>query len=196
MRLIAVTAVALAVATIPASSSAQEVPADSVIKLERTSCFGECPVYSVSIDAKGNVTYDGTEFVRVKGRQTDRIPVPRVAELLATADRIGFFDLRDQYRTIRNPDGTETMVTDLPTTFVTITRGGRSKRVEDYVGAPAELKQREQQIDEATRTVRWVRLDVPTLQQLVRRGRFPSGQDRAELLRQALMYNETLAQRE
>jgi Domain of unknown function (DUF6438) len=176
--------IALVIATVPSLAAAQIIPPDVVIRLERTSCFGECPVYLVSIDAKGNVTYDGTEFVRVKGRQADHIPVSRVAELLATADRIGFFDLRDQYRTIRNPDGTETMVTDLPTTFVTITRGGRSKRVEDYVGAPAELKQLEQQIDEAARTVRWVRLDVPTLQQLVRRGRFPSGQDRAELLRQ------------
>jgi uncharacterized protein DUF6438 len=117
--------IALVIATVAPLAAAQIIPPDVVIRLERTFCFGECPVYSVSIDAMGNVTYDGTEFVRVKGRQTDRIPVPRVAELLATADRIGFFDLRDQYRTIRNPDRTETMVTDLPTTFVTITRGGR-----------------------------------------------------------------------
>jgi hypothetical protein len=69
-----------------------------VIKLERTSCFGECPVYSVSIDARGNVAYEGTKFVRVEGRERDRIPTSRVAALLATAERIGFFDLRDPAR--------------------------------------------------------------------------------------------------
>jgi hypothetical protein len=32
------------------------MPDDFLITLVRTSCFGECPVYSVSIDAKGNVS--------------------------------------------------------------------------------------------------------------------------------------------
>ena len=153
--------IAVGLVTTPTPTAAQDVPDDLVIKLERTSCFGECPIYSVTIDAKGNVTFEGTKFVRVEGRQTDRIQTSRVAALLATAERIGFFELRDQYRTIRNPDGTETIVTDLPTAFVTITRRGQSKRVEDYFGAPEALKQLEQQIDDTARTKRWIRLDVP-----------------------------------
>src|SRR5688572_14545697 len=109
-RVAASIAVAVTLATTSSSTMmAQGVPDDFVIKLERTSCFGECPVYSVSIDARGNVAYEGTKFVRVEGRQTDRIQVSRVAALLETAERIGFFDLRDQYRYIRNPDGTETI---------------------------------------------------------------------------------------
>lgn len=166
------------------------VPNDVVIKLERTSCFGECPVYSVTIDGRGNVVYDGTRFVRVEGRQTARILISRVAAILETVDHIGFFDLRDQYRVIRNPDGTETTVTDLPTTFVTITREGRSKRVEDYIGAPEELKQLERQIDDAARTKRWISLDAETLEQLVREGWRPSPDERAELLRKALGQDE------
>jgi hypothetical protein len=139
------------------ASSAQTpaVPDDVVIKLERTTCFGPCPVYSVTIDATGNVTYEGVKFVRVEGRQNARISPSRVAALLETAERIGFFGLQDQYRTVRNPDGTVTIVSDLPTTFVTITRGGRSKRVENYLGAPAALKELEQQIDDAAGTRQW-----------------------------------------
>jgi hypothetical protein len=137
------------------SAQTLSVPDDLVIKLERTPCFGPCPVYSVTIDATGNVTYDGVKFVRVEGRQSARISPSRVAALLEAAERIGFFGLQDQYRTIRNPDGTVTIVSDLPTTFVTITRGGRSKRVENYLGAPAGLKELEQQIDEAAGITRW-----------------------------------------
>ena len=190
MRLLWRLLVTIGLATIPARTAAQDVPDDFVVKLERTSCFGECPVYSVSIDARGNVTYEGTKFVRVEGRQIDRIQAFHVAELLAIAERIGFFDLRDQYRTIRNPDGTETSVTDLPTAFVTITRGGQSKRVEDYIGAPQALKQLEQLIDDTARTKRWIRLDPQTLQQLVQGGWSPSVEERAELLRKALQYDE------
>ena len=112
------------------------IPDDLVIKLERTACFGECPVYTVTIDARGNVSYEGARFVRVEGRQTDRIPLSRVVSILETAERIGFFRLRDEYRVIQNPDGSSTIVTDLPAVFVTITRAGRSKRIEDYFGAP------------------------------------------------------------
>jgi hypothetical protein len=182
------TAALLPIAATMQASGAQTaaVPDDVVIKLERTACFGECPVYTVTIDARGNVNYDGAKFVRVEGRQTDRIAVSGVAAILATAERIGFFGLRDQYRFIQNPDGTSTSVTDQPTTFVTITRNGQSKKVEDYIGAPDGLKQLERQIDEAARTRRWIFLDGQTLEQLVRDGWRPTLEERAELLRKAL----------
>ena len=182
---------AVGLGTTPVPTAAQGVPEDFVIKLERTACYrGECPVYSVTIDAMGNVTYEGTKFVRVQGRQTDRIPVSRVAALFATAERIGFFDLRDRYLIARHADGTETLVNHLPTAYVTMTRDGRSKRVEDYLGAPQGLKQLEQLIDDTARTKRWIRLDVQTLQQLVREGWSPSSEERAELLRKALQHDE------
>lgn len=171
-------------------SAPQAVPDDFVIKLERTSCYGACPVYSVSVDAKGWVTYEGKKFVRVVGRQTDQIPVNRVAELVATVDRIRFFELDNQYRFIRNADGTTTSVTDLPTTLVTVTRGGQTKQIEDYIGAPESLHQLEKAVDEAARTKRWISLDQATLRQMVRDGRVPSAQERAELLRNALQEDE------
>jgi hypothetical protein len=174
-----------------ARAQATAVQDDVVIKLERTACFGECPVYTVTIDARGNVEYNGTRFVRVEGRQTDRIPLSRVVAILETADRIGFFGLRDQYRFIQNPNGTSTVVTDLPSAFVTITRGGRSKRVEDYFGAPEGLTQLEREIDEAARTKRWILLDAPTLEQLVRDGWSPAPEERAELFRRAIEDDES-----
>jgi Domain of unknown function (DUF6438)/Ankyrin repeats (3 copies) len=178
----------VAVATsFPASpNAAQAIPDDFVIKLERTSCYGPCPIYMVSIDGNGKVTYEGRKFVRVEGRQSDNIPAGRVAALVSTVNRIRFFELNDEYRFIRNADGTTTSVTDLPTTFVTVTQGGRTKRIEDYVGAPEPLHQLEKEIDEAARTKRWISLDDPTLRQMVRDGQAPSAEERAELLRKAL----------
>lgn len=191
--LIPVAAVALIACAGPlhaSQSASQAVPDDFVIKLERTSCFGACPVYSVSVDAKGAVTYEGKKFVRVEGRQTDRIAVSRVAELAATVDRIRFFELDNQYRYIRNADGTTTSVTDLPTTLVTVTRGGQTKQIEDYIGAPESLHQLEKEVDEAARTKRWISLDQATLRQMVRDGKVPSAQERTELLRNALREDE------
>ena len=175
----------------PASGArATAIPDDLVITLERTGCFGECPVYTVTIDARGNVSYEGTRFVRVEGRQTDRIPLARVVSILDTAERIGFFRLRDAYRVMQNPDGSSTTATDLPAAFVTITRAGRSKRIEDYFGAPDGLKELERQIDEAAGTRRWILLDASTLAQLVRGGWQPAPAERAELFQRAVEDDE------
>jgi hypothetical protein len=173
-----------------AAAQTPTVPDDLIVTLERTSCFGECPIYSVNIDALGNVVYNGTKFVRVDGRQTGRIPPSRVAAIAETAERIGFFELHDRYRSIRNPDGTTTEVTDLPTTFVTITRDGRTKRVEDYVGAPDGLRQLERQIDEAAHTKQWISLDESTMEKLVGQGWRPGPEELPELLRKALGQDE------
>jgi len=145
---IAVAAVILCVCPPTGLAQPEAIPADFLIKLERTACFGSCPVYSVTIDAQGTVIYEGTSSVSVEGRQTDRIPASAVNALLATAERIGFYDLRDSYRA---------PITDLPTTFVTMTANGRTKRIEDHFSAPPGLKELERQIDEAARTARWVR---------------------------------------
>src|SRR3954447_5806138 len=159
LRFLHITAVAFTLAVVGATTQAhapQTVPEDFVIRVERTPCYLQCPVYSVSIDAHGGVTYEGTRFVRTKGRQVDRVLVSRVAELYDAAQRIAFFDLRDQYRIVRAADGTEAVITDLPGTIVTVTAGGRTKRIEDYFGAPGSLKELERHVEEIARTNRWV----------------------------------------
>src|SRR5688572_19820074 len=137
-----------AVSSLDAVAQQDAIPADLVIKLERTACFGTCPVYSVTIDAKGHVVFEGTQFVAAQGQHTDSIPASSVAALLATARRIGFFELQDSYRAA---------ISDLPTTFVTITADGRTKRVENYFGGPQGLRELEKQIDATARTDRWIR---------------------------------------
>ena len=40
------------------------VPADALIRLQRTSCSGPCPIYTVTIDARGTVTFEGEDRPR------------------------------------------------------------------------------------------------------------------------------------
>ena len=63
-------AVAIGVAACPALAQEPEIPADALIRLQRTSCYGPCPIYTVAIDARGTVTNEGERFVRVVGRWT------------------------------------------------------------------------------------------------------------------------------
>jgi Domain of unknown function (DUF6438) len=125
-------ALAIALAAWPALAQQPEVPPDAMIRLQRTSCYGPCPIYTITIDASGTVTYEGERAVRVVGRRTAKIDTSTVAGLLARVESIRFFEMRDAYRVIENPDGTVSMVTDLPTKFVTVTVNGRTKKVEDF----------------------------------------------------------------
>jgi hypothetical protein len=178
---------AVALAIIGASrTQAQGVPPDTVIRLQRTECLGECPIYTVTIDARGTVTYEGEKFVRVIGRRTVHVDPSAVATLLKRAEQIRFFDLRDVYRVIQNADGSMMTMTDGPTTFVTITANGRSKRVEDYLDAPASLVQFEREIDSVAGTKRWLFVDADALEELVRSGWLATSEDGAKLLQQAI----------
>jgi ankyrin repeat protein len=169
-----------------AATQDHDVPRDAIIRLQRTSCLGYCPIYTVTIDARGTVTYDGERLVRVVGRRTAQIDPSAVATLLARAERIRFFQMRDAYREIENPDGTRESPSDQPTKIVTITVNGRTKRVEDYVGAPDAIDEFEREIDEAAGTKRWVFLDDEALEELLRAGWSASSEEGAALLHEAI----------
>ena len=79
-----------------ATAQEPDVPPDASIGLQRTSCYGPCPIYTVTIDARGMVTYEGERFVRVVGRQTSQIGTSTVATLLAPRGTDSF--LRDARR--------------------------------------------------------------------------------------------------
>ena len=183
-------ALAIGLAAGPALAQEPDLPSDTLIRLQRTSCLGPCPIYTVTIDARGTVSYEGERSVRVVGRRSARIETSIVAGLLAKAESIRFFEMRDAYRVIENPDGTATMVTDLPTKFVTVTVNGRTKKVEDYVAAPDSLAEFEREIDAAAGTKRWVFLDEDALEDLARSGWLASSEEGATLLKQAIEQDE------
>jgi hypothetical protein len=169
-----------------AAAQCVDMPPDPIIHLQRTSCLGTCPVYTVTIDARGTVTYVGERSVRVVGRRTAQIAPSVVATLLARAERIRFFDMRDAYRVIEYPNGSVSSPSDLPTKVVTVMVNGRTKRVEDYVAAPDALGEFEREIDEAAGTKRWIFLDENELEELVRSGWSASSEEGAKFLEQAI----------
>jgi hypothetical protein len=123
---------------------------DAVITLQRTACFGACPVYTVTITGDGRVEYDGKEFVRVTGHAAATIAPGDVAMLVAAFEKADYFNLENRYTA---------NITDMPTTITSIRVGGRSKSVTDYYGAPQVLKDLEKEIDRVARTAQWVKLD-------------------------------------
>ena len=81
----------LALCAIAAAPIASEI---SEITLERTACFGTCPVYKVTVKRDGNVTFEGTEFVKETGMHSGKISGQQFQQLAAKIEQIGFLRLR------------------------------------------------------------------------------------------------------
>src|SRR6188768_2297444 len=118
------------------------VPGVAVIAtLERTGCYGECPVYRLTVNADGSVVYVGTRWVKVLGRQVYKISEAQLAELQAAFERANFNQLHDY-------DKVES--TDDDWAHISIRRGSGFKRVRHYHGdnaAPAALAALEDEFD-------------------------------------------------
>lgn len=136
--------------TAPAASANPPAPAQGsiVITLERTACFGFCPVYSVTLRDDGTVSYVGKQHVKVSGTHTWKIDPGAVRGLAQEMQDAGFFELQDEYRA---------MVTDHPTVRTSLAIGQRTKKVVDYVAGPQKLKDIEARIDEVAGTQKYVK---------------------------------------
>jgi hypothetical protein len=120
LRAVCVASLLLALSS---TSIAQDHYAEILITLERTGCYGACPIYKVAIHGDGSVIYEGQNFVRIVGRQERRIDPAEVQGQVRAFLDIDYFGLQDSYLTIKNQDGSETDVTDLPTTKAPDFRG-------------------------------------------------------------------------
>ena len=154
-------AIALTWSAAAGASQTQSSDRSFAITLERTSCFGPCPTYKVTIHGDGTVDYEGFTNVRVVGKATGRISRRVVDQLRAEFERIGFWSLRKEYTSIDFGDGTGLMVSDRPTAITSFSSGGRTKTVSDYLGAPQGLRALEKRIDADAGTQRWVAVDAP-----------------------------------
>ena len=109
-----------------------------LLEMEKTPCYGQCPVYKIQIDSRGNGRFKGIEHTDYQGTYSFRLNKTELEQLKSSFESTGFFDLEDKYFDF---------VSDLPTTYLTYNLEGRIKRIMDYHGAPQKLKDLEKQVE-------------------------------------------------
>ena len=133
----------------PTTNPTENVFSDLVITLERTACHGTCPIYKLTIEGNGTVTYEGQDFVQVRGKQTAILGPAQIQELVTAFEEAKFFSLTDY---------THEDTTDGPSVITSITFNGKTKTVHHYYGdnsAPQTLFDLESKIDEITNSKQW-----------------------------------------
>jgi uncharacterized protein DUF6438 len=140
----------------PADRSSESAATAPAITLERTACFGSCPVYTISVSRSGQVQYEGRAHVRRVGAATGTVPRERVDALLSELERGGYFTFAERYTSPEPACGR--YATDSPTAITSVTLAGRTKRIiHDYGcgGAPGALVVLERRIDEVLNSGQW-----------------------------------------
>ena len=116
----------------------KEIKKELVISLERTPCYGTCPIYKMEIFSDGSAFYHGERFVDRIGDYEFSVSKEVINYILKKAVEISFFELEDKYTA---------NISDLPKTITFINNGKDKKRVVNYYGAPKALKEFESLVD-------------------------------------------------
>ena len=158
----------------------------AMVQLQRTSCFGSCPAYTVAVRGDGLITFAGIGSIAIPGKHTGTVSTETFGALLQAFRKADFLSAKDEYHC---------GWTDMPTQTLVLEVNGQQKTVVDYggelVGLPEAIKQLESAVDEVAGTSRWVEGNEETLPAL-RAEHWPFSTDSAENL---ALYNAAISRK-
>ncbi|MCG3165768.1 MAG: hypothetical protein POELPBGB_01543 [Bacteroidia bacterium] len=130
------------VATPPAPATEDSL----FVYLERTACYGQCPMYKFSIYNSGYAVYEGKRFVEKLGKYEARISKTELDEIRSKARAINYFDFKDEY---------PKTASDFPATKTAVVLDGKRKDIMDGSNAPSALKEFEKYLDSVKDSAEW-----------------------------------------
>lgn len=121
-----------------------------VIMLQRSGCFGICPVYNVTIYGNGTVMYTGVVNVNTTGIQNSTISETQVRQLLSEFKNIDYFSLNET-------EIASHVMYDAPLFTTSLSINGKTKTIHHYeTTEPKELTVLENTIDQIVNSNQWV----------------------------------------
>jgi hypothetical protein len=116
----------------------QTIP-KQVFTLELTPCYGTCPSYKVIVFENDSLIYEGLQHVAKEGKISKKLPKGTVNQLVEKFRVANFFKFQNQYTS---------NMSDFPTTYISFTDKGVTKKIMDYYKAPESLRQLESLISD------------------------------------------------
>ena len=125
------------------------VDSNLVISLQRTACFGQCPVYKVEIFKDGTVKYKGTAHIKKHGQHEATATMAFIKNILQKAAVINYMALSDKY-----PKG-DNMIADIPSTISYVRIDNEGKMITNNFDAPKELIEFERWLEKEIDGLEW-----------------------------------------
>lgn len=127
-------------------SEEKSIPEDAVVYMERTQCYGTCPIYTYYVLEDGTAKYIGKEHVEKTGTYYTTLSPDEMEDLINLFYKYDFFKYENRY---------VDLISDLPTTYIYFSHNGEEKKITDYHGAPESLKKLEKEVDNFMESLEW-----------------------------------------
>lgn len=151
MRVLRATFIALSLAGCKGTppQPTPQLGTDAVIVLERTACYGTCPVYTLTVRGNGTVTFEGQQHTAVTGTRQGTVSAENLALLYDAIEHIRYFELDSTY---------DCNATDAPGVRTSVSARGTSKQVRrnTICEAPDGIEAFENLIDDVTNSSKWI----------------------------------------
>jgi len=123
-----------------------KTPEGTYFQIKKTPCFGECPVYTVTINIDGFATMYGHKNFDYLGNYQTQFSEDQLMQIEALADKYNYWNLQHVY---------DAPVTDLPSTTTTLILDEKSQWVYNRMNSPDNLRMFEQEIETLIKDVQW-----------------------------------------
>ncbi len=131
---------------------------DVLVKLNRTACLGDCSIYTIEVKKNGDVTYEGTEYVKTLGIQTASIGKNAVLSIESELTKAEFTSMQSEL----HPGGWGCFISATDHSYIVIEArvGNKTKAVSTYTGCDAEQVKTANRladyIDRITEASKWI----------------------------------------
>ncbi len=126
-------------------------PEETMVKISKTACFGECPVYSFTLQGDGQATFNGKRFTELEGPHRRTYSADTTNTVFKEMIGMDLYQYESEYTD---------QITDLPTTYLTFQHEGREKEIKLYYGFPKELEDLANRLQELAFAEGWEAVPV------------------------------------
>ncbi len=123
-----------------------EYPDSLILRLQRTPCFGQCPVYTLNVYSSGLAVLEGKRFFDHIGTFKGQFTPADFSQIMDAASDAGFFQMNHVY---------DAPVTDLPSTTLIIRTESAEHWTYNRMNSPDELRALETTVEEMIKGKAW-----------------------------------------
>lgn len=125
---------------------APKYPDSLFLRIERSPCFGQCPVYRVDIYHSGLALMEGKRFFDYEGHYKAQFAEGDLEYLLSIAQKHGYFELDHVY---------DAPVTDLPSTLTIVHTDRQTNWVYNRFNSPDAIRAFELDVETIIKERQW-----------------------------------------
>jgi len=126
------------------------------IVMSKGACFGECPVYTLTVYNSGLMKFNGVRFTQMDGKHEHQLTEDRYIELIKKMDKVNLWKFEDVY---------DMQIADLPTISISYSKKDKTKTVKGKNGRPEAILGLEKYLQELVLSSEWTMTEAPMHEQ-------------------------------